>query len=576
MNSQTIGDYQIKRTIGRGTFSKVKLALNTATNEKVAIKILEKSKITKPDDMERTLREMAIIIELNHPNLIHVHEIFETDDHYLIIMDYCGGELFNYIVQSQRLDDQVASYFYYQLINGIEYIHSKNIVHRDLKPENLLIDDEGLLKIIDFGLSNYYGGEYLSTPCGSPCYASPEMVGGNDYDGFGIDIWSTGIILFTMVCGYLPFEDNDNEVLFKKILKCKVFYPSYVSSEAKDLMKKILVVDPQRRITLAQIKQHKFYLQGKKEYEERFGVTTNNDVIQHHKEISQLHCYTENADLINMNIATIDKEVKHKQSKTIESEKQKQKRKQSHNNTNPNTTNSNNHSKYNTIYNTYVNDIHHNKQHKTKQKRLLNVIDINTNIKPAHTSIQTDPSYSHEHQITSPNVKTKLKKKVFPLLTHANHTNINANSINFQRIKRNLQSDQHKYMLYPHYQPPQSTMHRKQLKVTLNSIPEQQSLRYKREQGMYDQQFHSIKNPQTMLPTIKISPVVKHNYHLQHKHKITLLKPYIKRNNNNNNNLNNNNNNNIKLKGEMEGLIKYANIKPKGLTIKDIISLIKK
>ena len=178
MNSQTIGDYVIKRTIGRGTFSKVKLAINKSTNQKVAIKILEKSKIVESDDLERIIREMEIIIEFNHPNVIRVHEIFETEDNYLIIMDYCsGGELFNYIVQCQSLDEDEASLFYYQLINGIEYVHSKNIVHRDLKPENLLIDDNGLLKIIDFGLSNYFNGDYLSTPCGSPCYASPEMVG---------------------------------------------------------------------------------------------------------------------------------------------------------------------------------------------------------------------------------------------------------------------------------------------------------------------------------------------------------------------------------------------------------------
>ena len=147
-------------------------------------------------------------------------EIFETEDKYYFIMEYCeNGELFNYIVEKQKLNEKEASYFYYQLINGLEYIHSKGVVHRDLKPENLLLGKGNILKIIDFGLSNFFNGKnLLSTPCGSPCYASPEMVSGQRYNGYMIDVWSTGIILFDMVIGYLPFEDNNNEILFVIIL----------------------------------------------------------------------------------------------------------------------------------------------------------------------------------------------------------------------------------------------------------------------------------------------------------------------------------------------------------------------
>ena len=270
--SKTLGDYEIKQTIGKGTFSKVKLGVNKFTKEKAAIKILEKSKIVEKDDLERIIREMSIITELDHINVIKVYEMYESTDNFLIIMEYCeGGELFNYIVENQRLSEEETAFFFYQLINGIEYIHSKNIVHRDLKPENLLLDKDNVLKIIDFGLSNYYTGTYLSTPCGSPCYASPEMVSGNSYNGFYIDIWSTGIILFAMMCGYLPFEDPDNEVLFKKILSCKLHYPSHLSSLAKDIMKRILVTDPEKRIKLEEIKEHKFYLMGKKLFERKFG-----------------------------------------------------------------------------------------------------------------------------------------------------------------------------------------------------------------------------------------------------------------------------------------------------------------
>ena len=214
-SNETIGNYKIKEVIGEGTFSKVKLGINTITKEKVAIKILEKSKIIEKDDLERIFREMKIIKQLNHQNIVKVYEIFENNEYYFIIMDYCeGGELFDYIVKKERLKEEETAYFFYQIINGIEYIHSKGIVHRDLKPENLLLKGDKILKIIDFGLSNYFNEKkLLTTPCGSPCYASPEMVSGNKYNGFDIDIWAIGVILYAMLCGYLPFEDEDNNIL---------------------------------------------------------------------------------------------------------------------------------------------------------------------------------------------------------------------------------------------------------------------------------------------------------------------------------------------------------------------------
>ena len=267
-----IGDYLIKQTIGKGTFSKVKLGINRITNQKVAIKFLDKSKIIEKDDLERIIREMKIYKELSHQNVIKVYEMLDTNKYYMIIMEfYERGELFNYIVENGRLKEEETAYFFYQLINGIEYIHSKGIAHRDLKPENLLLDKEKKLKIIDFGLSNYFDGKnYLKTPCGSPCYASPEMISKNSYDGFKIDIWAIGIILFACLCGYLPFEDDDNDILFKKIVQCKLEYPNFLSHLSKDIMNKILVTDPMKRITIQQIKNHNFYLLGKKIYNERF------------------------------------------------------------------------------------------------------------------------------------------------------------------------------------------------------------------------------------------------------------------------------------------------------------------
>lgn len=175
-----------------------------------------------------------------------------------------GGELFNYIINKRRLNEQEASYFFYQIINGMEYLHKKNIVHRDLKPENLLLTEEKIIKIIDFGLSNEFShGNLLKTPCGSPCYAAPEMVLGKKYSGIKIDIWSTGIILYAMTCGYLPFEDKKNEILFKKIIDCDYEFPNFLSTNVKDIIKKILVTNPRDRATIEDIKKHSFYNQGK-------------------------------------------------------------------------------------------------------------------------------------------------------------------------------------------------------------------------------------------------------------------------------------------------------------------------
>ena len=272
-----LSDYNIKGIIGKGTFSVVKLGEHKKTKEKVAIKIMQKNKILSKDDLIRIEREIEILKRLNHPNVIKIHKIYDDEKKFYIIMEFCeNGELFNRIVEKRYLTEDEAALFYYQLINGLEYIHKNNIVHRDLKPENLLLSKTDLLKIIDFGLSNYTGSDILlGTPCGSPCYASPEMVSGQRYNGYMIDVWSTGIILFAMVCGYLPFEDNDNEILFAKILKCKIHYPKSMGSLTLDLMKKIITPDPKKRITLEQIKKHPFYLKGKDLFNKKFPELIN-------------------------------------------------------------------------------------------------------------------------------------------------------------------------------------------------------------------------------------------------------------------------------------------------------------
>ena len=277
--------YSISETIGKGTFGKVKLAYSTIRHphRKYACKIIEKLNMKEKDDQKRCQREMSILLQMNHRNVIKTTEIISDSSRYYIIMEYCQkGELFNHIVEQQHFSEEKSAFYYYQLISGIDYIHSKNICHRDLKPENLLLNEENELKIIDFGLSNFYSGEnkLLKTPCGSPCYASPEMILGKNYNGYCIDVWSSGIILFAMLCGYLPFEEGEedinNEILFKNIVECKVEYPEkYIGKTAKNLLEKIIVRDPKKRITIKQIKRHPFFLYGKDIYSKKFGYRRN-------------------------------------------------------------------------------------------------------------------------------------------------------------------------------------------------------------------------------------------------------------------------------------------------------------
>ena len=260
-----IKDYILKEDIGEGNFGKVKLGVSKTTNEEYAIKIINKDQI-KIKMKNKIFRENEVITKFNHINVIFVFEIIEDPENYYIIMEYCKkGELFDYIVDHERLTEDEAAIFFYQLINGVEYIHSKGIAHRDLKPENLLLTKDKTLKIIDFGLSHEFNGnDLLKTKCGSPSYASPEILKGKPYDGFKSDIWSCGIILYAMVCGYLPFDGDTNKILFKNIMKCQPEIPDFLNDITQDLIIRILTSEPDNRITIDEIKKHKFYLRGKK------------------------------------------------------------------------------------------------------------------------------------------------------------------------------------------------------------------------------------------------------------------------------------------------------------------------
>ena len=269
-DKKEISNYKYIKTIGEGTFGKVKLAVHVPTGEKVAIKILHKNLIKNKNEYNRIEREIKYLKLFNHPNIIQIYEVSESSSSFYIVMEYApGGELFNYIVEKEKLTEKESSFYFYQIIQAVKEIHKKKICHRDIKPENLLFAKNKILKIIDFGLSSEYD-EFLSTPCGSPCYASPEMIKGKKYNGLSIDLWACGVILFAMLCGYLPFDDKNNSELFRRIVECKIDYPEEdeveLSEISLDLINKILTPNPKKRISIENILEHPFMDYGKKIY----------------------------------------------------------------------------------------------------------------------------------------------------------------------------------------------------------------------------------------------------------------------------------------------------------------------
>ncbi|CAD8143364.1 unnamed protein product [Paramecium pentaurelia] len=258
---RVIGDYLLVKTLGVGTFGLVKLGVHQITGEKVAIKILEKERIVEVADVERVSREIHILKLIRHRHVIQLYEIIETKRHIFLVMEFCdNGELFDYIVKNEKLEEVEACRIFQELISGIEYIHKLNIVHRDLKPENLLLDNQNQIKIVDFGLSNTYKeGELLKTACGSPCYAAPEMIAGHRYQSILVDIWSCGVILYATICGQLPFEDKHTSELYKKILNGQYTIPSHVSQDGQSFIKGLLNTDPKKRFDIDQIKSHPWF-----------------------------------------------------------------------------------------------------------------------------------------------------------------------------------------------------------------------------------------------------------------------------------------------------------------------------
>ncbi|KAJ3296960.1 Protein kinase [Borealophlyctis nickersoniae] len=219
------------------------------------------------DMVGRVKREIQYLKLLRHPHIIKLYEVITTPTDIIMVMEYAGGELFNYIVDRGRMTEDDARRFFQQIICAVEYCHRHKIVHRDLKPENVLLDEYNHVKIADFGLSNIMtDGDFLKTSCGSPNYAAPEVISGKLYAGPEVDVWSCGVILYVMLCGRLPFDDDYIPALFKKINGGVFLLPSFLSPATKKLLSAMLVVDPMKRITIAEIRQMDWFQKGLPDY----------------------------------------------------------------------------------------------------------------------------------------------------------------------------------------------------------------------------------------------------------------------------------------------------------------------
>uniref|UniRef100_A0A2P2M080 non-specific serine/threonine protein kinase n=1 Tax=Rhizophora mucronata TaxID=61149 RepID=A0A2P2M080_RHIMU len=264
-----VGRYELGRTLGEGTFAKVKFARNVETGEHVAIKILDKEKVLRHKMIVQIKREISTMKLIRHPNVIRMYEVMASKTKIYIVLEFVtGGELFDKIASKGRLKEDEARKYFQQLINAVDYCHSRGVYHRDLKPENLLLDANGVLKVSDFGLSalpqQVRDDGLLHTTCGTPNYVAPEVINNKGYDGAKADLWSCGVILYVLMAGYLPFEDSNLMQLYKKIFKADFTCPPWFSSSARKLITRILDPNPVTRITIAEVIENEWFKKGYK------------------------------------------------------------------------------------------------------------------------------------------------------------------------------------------------------------------------------------------------------------------------------------------------------------------------
>ncbi|XP_032667734.1 serine/threonine-protein kinase BRSK2 isoform X1 [Odontomachus brunneus] len=307
---QYVGPYRLEKTLGKGQTGLVKLGVHCVLGRKVAIKIINREKLSESVLM-KVEREIAIMKLIDHPHVLGLSDVYENKKYlYLVLEHVSGGELFDYLVKKGRLTPKEARRFFRQIISALDFCHSHSICHRDLKPENLLLDEKNNIKIADFGMASLQpAGSMLETSCGSPHYACPEVIRGEKYDGRKADVWSCGVILYALLVGALPFDDDNLRKLLEKVKRGLFYIPHFVPPECQNLLRGMIEVDPEKRLTLAAINRHVWVTaSGKGELELELSMM---DVVQTHvipsvdaidpdvlQAIASLGCFKERDKLI--------------------------------------------------------------------------------------------------------------------------------------------------------------------------------------------------------------------------------------------------------------------------------------
>ncbi|KAL6012131.1 CBL-interacting serine/threonine-protein kinase 6 [Asimina triloba] len=262
-NSVLHGKYELGRLLGHGTFAKVYHGRNIQTGKSVAMKIVGKEKVIKVGMTEQVKREISVMKMVRHPNIVELYEVLASKNKIYFAMELVrGGELFSKVARG-RLREDVARAYFQQLISAVDFCHSRGVYHRDLKPENLLLDDDGNLKVTDFGLSaladHLKQDGLLHTTCGTPAYVAPEVIGKKGYDGAKADLWSCGVILYVLLAGFLPFQDENIVAMYRKIYKGDFKCPPWFSPESRRIVTKLLDPNPNTRITTAKLMETSWF-----------------------------------------------------------------------------------------------------------------------------------------------------------------------------------------------------------------------------------------------------------------------------------------------------------------------------